>query len=153
MTARAPRALELANLAVLALLPVAWAAPLMRAQALPFFPTSEISILSGVAALWETDAALAVVVALFALAAPLAKGLATAAALRGLAPRRLTRWLPALGRLAMADVFLVAVYVVVVKGVGLATVETGWGLHLFTALVLAGLALAHLVERSARCSA
>ncbi len=153
MTRRAPRALELANLAVLALLPVAWAAPLMRAQALPFFPASEISILSGVASLWETDAALAALVALFALAAPLAKGLATAAALRGRAPRSLVRWLPALGRLAMADVFLVAVYVVVVKGAGLATVETGWGLHLFTALVLAGLALAHLVERSARCGA
>ncbi len=46
-----------------------------------------------------------------------------------------------LGKLAMADVFLIALYVVVVKGVGLAHVETAWGLWLFTGCILGSLAL------------
>ncbi len=49
------------------------------------------------------------------------------------------RMLPAfniLGKLAMTDVFLIALYIVIVKGVGLAKIETGWGLYLFTACIL-----------------
>ena len=46
-----------------------------------------------------------------------------------------------MGRLAMADVFLIALYIVVVKGVGLGHVETAWGLYLFTACILASLAI------------
>ena len=43
--------------------------------------------------------------------------------------------------------FLIALYVVVIKGVGLATVETAWGLWLFTGCVLASLVIAHLGDR------
>ena len=45
------------------------------------------------------------------------------------------------GRLAMADVFLLALYILLVKGVGLGRVETAWGLGLFIFCVLASLAL------------
>ena len=48
----------------------------------------------------------------------------------------------------MADIFLIALYITVVKGVGLATVETAWGLYLFTACVLASLAISHLTARA-----
>ena len=48
----------------------------------------------------------------------------------------------------MADVFLIALYIVVVKGVGLATVETAWGLYLFTGCILASLAISILTERN-----
>ncbi|MEM7423849.1 MAG: paraquat-inducible protein A, partial [Pseudomonadota bacterium] len=41
-----------------------------------------------------------------------------------------------IGKLSMADVFLVALYIVAVKGVGIGHVETAWGLWLFTACVL-----------------
>ncbi len=44
----------------------------------------------------------------------------------------------------MADIFLIALYIVLIKGVGLATVETAWGLWLFTGCILASLALSFL---------
>lgn len=140
-------ALRLANLALLILFPLAWAAPLMRAGMLPLFGLSDISVLTGLAALWHTDRALAVLVALLALVAPYAKVIWLALIQFG---RVGPRGLPALhflGRLAMADVFLVALYIVVVKGVGLARVETAWGLYLFTGCVLASLALSQATRR------
>jgi hypothetical protein len=96
------------NLALLVLFPLSWAAPLVRAGLLPLFGLSEISVLSGIASLRQTDIALALLVALFALVAPMAKTLALALNHAGRAP---ATWLPALGwlgRLAMADVFLIA---------------------------------------------
>ena len=48
-------ALRLANLALLVVFPLAWSAPLMRAGVLPFFGLEEISILSGIAVLLESD--------------------------------------------------------------------------------------------------
>jgi hypothetical protein len=41
----------------------------------------------------------------------------------------------------MADIFLIALYIVIARGVGVGRVETAWGLYLFTAAVLASLAL------------
>ena len=52
-----------------------------------------------------------------------------------------------MGRLAMADVFLVALYIVTAKGVGLGHVETAWGLYAFTGCILASLVLSHLGQR------
>ncbi len=45
-------------------------------------------------------------------------------------------FLAVLGKLAMADVFLIAIYIVVAKGVGMGRLETAWGLYLFTFCVL-----------------
>ena len=142
-------ALKAANLLLLALFPVAWFAPLLRAGLLPFFGLDEISVVSGLRVLWEEDLFLAIIVALFALVAPVAKGLAVAAAQFRLveALPALVRWL---GRLAMADIFLIALYVVAAKGVGVGRVETAWGLYLFTFCVLGSLAVAHLTERRLR---
>lgn len=142
-------ALKVANLLLLALYPVAWFAPLLRAGLLPFFRLDEISVISGLRVLLAEDLFLAALVALFALIAPVAKGLAVSAAQFGL-----LRHLPApvrwLGRLAMADIFLIALYVVAAKGVGVGRVETAWGLYLFTFCVLGSLAVAHLTERRLR---
>lgn len=138
------------NLALLGLFPVAWAAPLARAGFLPFFRGDELTILGGVSDLWAADPALALLVAFFALVAPYAKTLLLAAIHFGLL--RAPRWAGALaliGKLSMADVFLLALYIVVVKGVGIGHVETAWGLWLFTALVLASFAIAVLTERGA----
>lgn len=136
-----------ANLALLLLFPIAWTAPLLRAGLLPFFDLDAISVLGGIAALWDKDAALAVLVALFALVAPMAKTLALALVQFGLAPRRLLGPIKGLGRLAMADVFLIALYIVLAKGVGVGRIETGWGLWLFTGCVLASLALSAAESR------
>jgi uncharacterized paraquat-inducible protein A len=52
-----------------------------------------------------------------------------------------------MGRLAMADVFLIALYIVAFKGIGMGRVEVAWGLWLFTACILASLAISTLTER------
>ena len=132
------------NLSLLILFPISWFAPLMRAGLLPIFGLSEISIISGLASLFQTDVVLALIVLLFALFAPIAKTLGLALIHFDLLDRKTLPALTFLGKLAMADIFLIALYITVVKGVGLATVETAWGLYLFTACVLASLAIGHL---------
>ncbi|OCX67144.1 Paraquat-inducible protein A [Thioclava sp. SK-1] len=125
--------------ALLVLFPVSWCAPLMRAGVLPFFDLTTISIATGLTELWQTDKALAVVVAIFAVVAPMAK----CAALVGVQSHRLTpRALPIielLGRLAMADIFLIALYIVMAKGITFGRVETAWGLYLYGFCVLSSL--------------
>ncbi len=127
------------NLALLVLYPVAWAAPLMRAGLLPLFGLSEISVLTGLQALWETDVFLAGVVTAFALVAPYAKTIGLALVQFRFISRRALPTLGVMGKLAMADVFLIALYITIVKGIGIGTIETAWGLYLFTACVLASL--------------
>jgi paraquat-inducible protein A len=138
-------ALQAANLVLLALFPVAWFAPLLRAGFLPFFRLDEISVISGLAVLWREAPVLAVLVALFALVAPVAKGVLLAVVQFG-GPRRLLAPVHLLGRLAMADVFLIALYIVAAKGVGVGRLETAWGLWLFTGCVLGSLLVAQLTE-------
>ncbi|MBU2963671.1 paraquat-inducible protein A [Citreicella sp. C3M06] len=133
--------LRVANLALLLLYPVAWAAPLMRAGLLPLFGLHEISVLSGIAALWQSDAALAMLVALLALIVPWTKTLTLSLVQSGKLPRRLLPLLGVLNKLAMADVFLVAVYITLAKGIGVGRIETAWGLYLFTGCILASLAI------------
>ncbi|CAM3635044.1 paraquat-inducible protein A [Cereibacter sphaeroides] len=136
--------LRAANLALLLLFPVAWFAPLMRAGMLPLFGPSEISVVSGLQSLWSTDVGLALLVTFFAIFAPYLKTIGLALLHAGLLSPRVLPALHLLGRLAMADIFLIALYIVLIKGVGLATVETAWGLWLFTGCILASLALSFL---------
>lgn len=139
--------LRFANLTLLILFPISWFAPLMRAGLLPIFGLSEISIISGLSSLFQTDVALALIVLLFALFAPIAKTIGLALIHFDLLRRKALPALNFLGKLAMADVFLIALYITVVKGVGLATIETAWGLYLFTGCILASLAISHLTRR------
>jgi len=141
--------LRLTNLALLILFPIAWFAPLMRAGLLPLFGLNEISVISGLQELWSSDILLALVVTAFALFAPYLKTLGLVLVHFRLADTRLLPALHFLGKLAMADVFLIALYIVVVKGVGLATVETAWGLYLFTGCILASIAISIMTERKA----
>lgn len=133
--------LKAANLCLLILFPVAWFAPLLRAGLLPFFALDEISVISGLQALWEKDVFLALLVTLLALVAPLAKVIGTALIQFNLMSPRVKPVLTALGRLAMVDVFLIAIYIVAAKGIGVGRLETGWGLYLFTACVLGSYAI------------
>lgn len=145
---RAPLSLRLATFALLIAFPLAWTAPLMRAGLLPFFDLAEISVLSGLQVLWQNDVILAVLVTFFALVAPLAKVVMLLLIQHNLASPRLSSALHHLSRLAMADVFLIALYIVTFKGVGLGRVETAWGLYAFTACVLATLVLGALTSRA-----
>ncbi len=139
--------LKLSNLSLLVLFPIAWFAPLMRAGLLPLFGLSEISIVSGLQSLWDTDVALALLVTFLAIFAPYLKVIGLSLIQFGLMRRKVLPVLEWLGKLAMADVFLIALYIVLVKGAGHVTVETGWGLYLFTACVLASLAISHLTRK------
>ncbi|MFT6272587.1 MAG: putative paraquat-inducible protein A [Dinoroseobacter sp.] len=150
MTSRPPVPLRLATFALLLALPMAWTAPLMRAGLLPLFGLAEISVLSGVQVLWQTDIFIALLVTFFALIAPLAKVVMLLLIQYNRASHRWMAALHHLSRLAMADVFLIALYIVIVKGVGLGRVEAAWGLYAFTSCVLATLILGALTTRAAR---
>ncbi len=127
------------NLSLLILFPLSWFAPLIKAGLLPLFGLSEISVISGLQALWKTDVILALLVTAFALFAPMLKTIGLAMVHFGYATRKTLPALAWIGKLAMADVFLIALYIVLVKGIGIGKVETAWGLYLFTGCILASI--------------
>lgn len=129
-------------------LPFVWFAPLMRAGLLPLFGLSEISVVSGLQSLWGSDVVLALLVTFFALVAPMAKLVGLLLVQIGFASGAILAALEVLAKFAMADIFLIALYIVVVKGVGLATVETAWGLYVFSGLVIWSIVLGQWTRRS-----
>jgi len=138
------------NLLLLPLYPIAWLAPLVEAGLVSWWSSEEISIIQGIRDLWAVDRALATLVALFAIVIPYGKTVCLAAIhFDRLGPRALPL-IEAIGRLSMADVFLIALYIVIVKGVGFGHVETAWGLWLFTACVLASFWVAWATRRRSR---
>lgn len=139
---------KLLNLALIIAFPIAWFAPLMRAGFLPLFGLSEISIISGLQSLWESDVYLALLVTFFALFAPYVKTLGLALVHFGLLSSKVKPALSILSKLAMADIFLIAVYITVSKGIGVGRIETAWGLYLFTACILLQMILGLLPKRT-----
>jgi uncharacterized paraquat-inducible protein A len=138
--------LKLANLSLLILYPIAWFAPLMKAGLLPLFKLSEISVISGLQSLWQTDVFLALAVTIFALFAPYLKTLGLALMHFNLLKPVALPVLHILGKLAMADIFLIALYITLAKGIGVGRLETAWGLYLFTACILASLVIGILTD-------
>lgn len=136
-------------LSLLAIPPI-WLLPLFTAR-IPWLVRHEVSIASGLRELWGIDLVLFTAVLLFAVAAPLAKGLAMAWLWYAATAETARAWLPRLAplqKLAMAEVFLVAVVLVGFKGVGLGRVEVGWGLHALAASVLSSLLAGMAAERA-----
>ncbi|MBR2657521.1 MAG: paraquat-inducible protein A [Loktanella sp.] len=141
------RLLVLANLSLLVLFPIAWFAPLLRAGLLPLFGLREISVISGLQSLWQSDVFLALVVTVLAIFVPYLKTIGLALVHFRLLDDRSLPVLAWLGKLAMADVFLIALYIVAFKSMGLGRVETAWGLYLFTACILASIMISGLTAR------
>ena len=139
--------LRLANLSLLILYPVAWFAPMLNAGLLPIFGLSEISVISGLQSLWGSDVVLALLVTFFAVFAPYLKTIGLALVQWDLLDRRALPALHILGKLAMADIFLIALYITIVKSVSYATIETAWGLYLFTACILTSIVIGIITER------
>jgi len=140
--------LRILNLSLLILFPIAWFAPLLRAGLLPLFGLSEISVVSGLQSLWSSDVILALLVTAFALFAPYLKTIGLALVHFGLLKRKVVPILGWLGKLAMADVFLIALYIVIAKGIGIGKVETAWGLYLFTACIVASIIISALTSKA-----
>ena len=136
------------NLALLALFPLSWFAPLRGAGLnLPFFGTDEISVISGLQTLWAKDVFLALLVTFFAIVAPLLKTLGLALIQFGQMRRKMLPVFNLMGKLAMADIFLVALYIIVAKGMTLTRIEVAWGLYLFSACILTSLAISLLTGK------
>jgi paraquat-inducible protein A len=141
-TAQGPRRLigPLLGLA-LALAPVGWFLPLFSAR-IPFLFREEVSVVSGLRELWALDLVLYVVVLVFAVLMPLAKGAATLwvwyRVPLGHAASALDR-LAILAKLSMTEVFLLAVVIVGIKGVGIGRVEVSPGLYGFVAIAVGSL--------------
>ena len=129
------------NLALLVLFPLSWFARLLRAGLLPLFGLSEISVISGLQSLWASDVILALIVTGFAVFAPMLKTIGLALIHFKFLDMRALPALSILGKLAMADVFLIAIYITLAKGIGLGRVEPAWGLYLFTGCILASLVI------------
>ncbi len=136
------------NLSLLILYPIAWFAPLLNAGLLPLFGLKEISVMSGLQSLWETDVFLALVATVFALFAPYAKTIGLALLHWNLLSQKLLPALHILGKFAMADIFLIALYITLYKGIGIGRIETAWGLYLFTACIIASLLLSLFSKQS-----
>lgn len=142
--------LRLATLSLLILYPIAWFAPLLRAGLLPLFGLSEISVITGLQSLWETDVFLALLVTFFAIFAPYLKVIGMALVQWHLLDVRTLPVLHIIGKLAMADIFLIALYITLSKGIGIGTIETAWGLYMFTGCILFGMGLGFITERRHR---
>ena len=140
--------LRLVNLSLLILYPVAWFAPLMRAGLLPLFGLSEISVMTGLQSLWASDIFLALILTVFALVAPYIKTIGIALIQFGLLSPRLNKVMEVLGKLAMADIFLIALYITLTKGIGIGRIEVAWGLYLFTFCVLTSLVISWKTQQS-----
>lgn len=134
------------NLCLLVLFPIAWFAPLMRAALLPIFGMDEISVMTGLQSLWASDLPLALAVTFMAVFAPYAKTIGLALLHWKLLDPRALPVLLILGKLAMADIFLIALYIVIAKGAGYVTIEVAWGLYLFTGCVLASILISWRAE-------
>lgn len=139
--------LKACNLLLLVLYPLAWWAPLMRAGLLPLFSLSEISVLTGLQSLWASDVFLALVVTVFALFAPYLKTIGLSLVHFNLLKPAALPVLHLLGKLAMADIFLIALYITLAKGIGVGRIEVAWGLYLFTACILASLWISWLTDQ------
>ena len=147
-----PRLFLLADAALLAALPVAWFAPLMTVKVtLQFWAEgTDLSVISTLQGVWGSDPVLALLLTFFAVLAPVVKVLGLALVHLGLLSPRVEPALFLIGRLAMADVFLIAVYVALFKGLDGGRISIGWGMWLFTACVLGSLALSLVTERLRR---
>jgi uncharacterized paraquat-inducible protein A len=104
-------------------------------------------VLTGLQSLWGSDIFLALVVTVFALFAPYLKTIGLALVHFDLLSTRALPALHVMGKLAMADIFLIALYVTLAKGIGVGRIETAWGLYLFTACILTSLWVSWATER------
>lgn len=158
---RAETLAKYANLMLVVLFPIAWFAPLISTGLLPhltlpwwlggseLFSGTAISVISGLQALWATDVFLAIAVTFFALVAPMLKCLGLALIDYGLLDKSTKPVLGILGKLAMADIFILSLYVVIAKGIGIGEVEVAWGLYLFTSCVILSLVLSFTERKGA----
>ena len=119
-----------------------------------FIRRQEIVLVQAAYDLYQTDIVLFLVVFFFGIFAPAVKMLASAGAWYLLDVRhalQLQKVIIILGKLAMLDIMLIAIYIVAIKGVGIGSVDIMPGLYFYVALVISSffvsLAMEHLLDR------
>ena len=150
------------NLVLLVAFPIAWFAPLLRTGLLPqwqmpdwlggstLFTADTLTVISGIRTLWATDVFLCLAVTFFALIAPIIKCVGLGLVQYNLISPRIRPFFAMLGKLAMADIFLIAIYIVIAKGIGIGQVEVAWGLYLFTICIIVSMLLSVLTRHKSR---
>lgn len=142
------RVLTALNLLLLLVFPFSWFVPLAHTGLVSWFNDDTITILGTLGILWGSDIFLAVVVGFFALIAPMLKTVLLISIQLGWLGSNMLGVLALLGKLAMADIFLIALLIVAAKGVGVGYVETSWGLYVFSGGVLLSMALTEATKRA-----
>jgi len=138
-------------LLVLALvaLPFTWFLPLFRTELLVFLD-NEVTVMGAARTLLKADLLLFAVIVLFGMIVPVAKLVALLHAWTILPREKARGWIGGLNKISkfsMLDIFLIAVTIVGLKGVGLGKVETAYGLYAFAGVVLMILALSFWADR------
>ena len=155
------RVLRTTHLALLVLFPFSWFVPLLEVGLIPelfipwdlfgkkippLFGLASVTVISGIQLLWNSDVYLALLVTFFALFAPLIKVVGTSLIQFDLLSTSLKPYVQFVGRLAMADIFIISIVVVVLKQVGLNTVNVAWGLYLFSSCVVVSLLISKMED-------
>ncbi len=142
-----------------ALLGIALSLPLLDAETGILWKhwRSSYSVWAGVVALWnQREPLLALIVFAFSMVFPIVKlvTLGIIWFMRLAEARRvwLLRWLEALGKWSMLDVFVVAILIVLVKLGPLANVKPRAGVYVFTAAIVCSMLTTRYVESIARPS-
>lgn len=137
------------NVLLLIAFPISWFVPLAHTGLLSWFNDDVLTVLNTIDVLWQSDIFLALVVVFFALLAPMLKTLLLLLIQLEWLGANMLGALAILGKLGMADIFLIALLIVAAKGVGVGYIETGWGLYLFSGCVLLSLFVTELTKRKA----
>jgi paraquat-inducible protein A len=138
----------------LGLLVVAWFLPTMTVERVPWIWRTKFSIWRVVGGLYaDREYFIFAVIVLFSMVFPVVKlvaGLFVWARVDALSTgaRRAVGFVGTLGKWSMVDVFVVALLVAAIQVSIITNVEVHAGIYVFTASVLASIALLHLLERA-----
>jgi len=144
--------LRLMNLILIILFPISWFIPLLEIglydkievplklldfQFPDLFGLEEVTIVSGIQSLWAEDKYLALLVTFFALFAPVTKTIGLSLIQFDLLSEKVKPAIHFIGKLAMAEIFIIAFTCILIKGVGVGQMEILWGTYLFSLCVIA----------------
>lgn len=134
---------------VLAALPIAWFAPLFSLKVKYRFwaDATDFSVISTLQILWKDDPFIALLVSFFALFFPVLKLIGIITIEAGLLSERLKPGLDLMGRFAMADVFLIALAIAMVKGLDGGDLTVLWGFWAFSGLIITSILIGFLSKR------
>ena len=150
--------LKVCNLVLIIAFPISWFVPLMEVGLfekveisieilglkLPdLFGLTEVTIISAIQTLWSEDKYLALIVTFFALFAPLVKTIGLSLIQFKLLSEQVKSTIQFIGKLAMADVFIIAFTCILIKGLSVGKIEILYGTYLFSACIIVSIIISY----------